>query len=86
MNWEYQDLAAYDVKRYGLLLDGEDVVAGTVNFNEPRLGTAVGVIKYGQGKIIFSTLDLKYLNSDSGGADVVKKVLCNFINYAANQR
>ena len=85
MNWEYQDVAAYDSRRYGLILDGEEVVAGTVNFNEPRLGTAVGVVDYGRGKIVLSTLDMKFLNTDSPGADVVRKILCNYIEFAGGR-
>ena len=85
MNWEYQDVAAYDSKRYGLLLDDEEVVAGTVNFNEPRLGTAVGVVNCGRGRIVLSTLDMKSLNTDSPGSDVVRKILCNYIEFAGSK-
>ena len=49
MNWEYQEIIPNWIKRQGLLLDGEEVVAGTVNYNEPRLGTAVGIVEPRQG-------------------------------------
>ena len=82
MNWEYQDIVNYGAKRFGLLLEGEEVIAGTVNYNEPRLGTAVGVVNYGKGKIVLSTLDMSALNSDGGGSDVVRKIMCNYIKFA----
>ncbi|MCX6344714.1 MAG: PA14 domain-containing protein [Armatimonadetes bacterium] len=87
MNWEYQEIIPYWIKRYGLLLDGEEVIAGTVNYNEPRLGTAVGIVNYGKGKIILSTLDMSALNSDgNGGADVVRKIMCNYIEFAGGKQ
>jgi len=84
MNWEYQEIIPYWIPRYGLMLEDEEVIAGTVNYNEPRLGTAVGIVKYGKGKIVFSTLDMRALNSNGGGADVVRKIMCNYIEFVGN--
>jgi hypothetical protein len=48
-----------------------------------KLGTAVGVIPSGQGKIIVSTLDIcSHLNDLPGPADVARKLLCNYIQFA----
>jgi hypothetical protein len=85
MNWEYQDIVNYETLRYGLLLDGEEAVVGTVNANEPRLGSAVAVVNYGKGKVVLSTLDLRALDSNSPGADVVRKLVCNYIEYAGTR-
>lgn len=82
MNWEYQDLVNYETLRYGLMLKGEETVVCTVNYNEPRIGTAVGIVNYGKGKILLSTLDLRSLDTDSPGADVVRKVFCNCLEFA----
>ena len=83
MNWEYQDLVSYGARRYGLMLEGEEAIVGTVNANEPRVGTAVAVINYGKGKIVLSTLDIaRFLNTASGGGQVVGKLLCNYLEYA----
>jgi hypothetical protein len=83
MNWEYEDLVSYGARRYGLVMDGEEAVVGTVNTNEPRVGTAVGVVPYGKGKIVFSTLDIvRFLNAPTAAAHVARKLLCNFVQYA----
>jgi len=82
MNWEYQDLANYETLRYGLMLKNEEAVVCTVNYNEPRIGTAVGIISYGKGKILLSTLDLRSLDTNSPGADVVRKLFFNYLDFA----
>ena len=46
------------------------------------LGTAVGVIPCGKGKIVVSTLDIAgELNSSDTSACVARKLLCNFIAF-----
>jgi hypothetical protein len=85
MNWEYQDLVNYQTLRYGLMLQGEEAVACTVNYNEPRIGTAVGIVNYGKGKIVLSTLDLHALDTDSPGADVARKLFCNYLEVAGTR-
>lgn len=84
MNWEYQALVHYGARRYGLMLDGEEAIAGTVNAHEPRVGTAVCVLRYGKGKIVLSTLDIAHgLDAQSSGAHVARKLLCNYIEYCS---
>ena len=49
------------------------------------LGTTVGVIPSGKGKIVVSMLDIcSHLNDPSGPADVARKLLCNCITYGAS--
>ena len=87
MNWEYQDIAHYGARRYGFILDGEEAVVGTVNAHEPRVGTAVAVYNYGKGKIVISTLDIaRFLNAQSSGVHVTRKILCNYFEYCAGSR
>jgi hypothetical protein len=84
MNWEYQELVNYRVKRFGLLLDGEEAVVGSVSDHQHRVSTAVAVVPHGKGRFVLSTLDLAASVADSSGAaDVTRKLLCNYIAFAA---
>ena len=98
MNWEYQDVARYDVKlnsdglynkdfeskRYGLLLEGEEVAALCTDGHKFKVASTVSVLSHGKGKIVLSCLNLyPSLVSDSKSANTVKKILCNYIDYAA---
>ena len=83
MNWPYQAVVRNGKTRSGLLLEGEELVAGAWHSYPMELGTAVGVIPCGKGKIIVSTLDIaSQLNSADTSADVARKLLCNFIDYS----
>ena len=82
MDWPYQAVVSDGKTRSGLLLEGEELVAGAWHCYPMKLGTAVGVIPYGKGKIIVSTLNIPdQLNSPEPSASVAKKLLCNFISY-----
>lgn len=82
MNWPYQAVVSDGKTRSGLLLDGEDLVAGAWHCYPMDLGTAVGVIPCGKGKIVVSTLNITdELNSRETSACVAKKLLCNFIAF-----
>ena len=97
MNWEYQDIAKYEVKinaqsefkkdyeskRYGLLLEGEEVAGFCTDGHKHKVASTVSVVRYGKGKIVLSCLNLyPYLSDDSKSANSVKKILCNYIEYA----
>jgi hypothetical protein len=83
MGWPYQAVVRNGKTRSGLLIDGEELVAGAWHSYPMNLGTAVGIIPYGKGKIIVSTLDIaSQLNSNDTSADVARKLLCNFVSYA----
>ena len=59
------------------------LVAGVYRSHGFNLGTAVGIIPCGKGKILFSTLDIMpNLNLTSGSSDVAKKLIYNFIEYS----
>jgi hypothetical protein len=84
MDWPYQALVRNGNERSGLLLEGEELVAGAWHAhleNAPqRLGTAVGVIPYGKGRIVFSTLALtENLNSPEAPARVAQRLFLNFL-------
>ncbi len=92
MDWPYQAVVKDGLNRSGLLLEGDDLAAGAFHAHTPlatppapiNLGTAVGVVRCGKGKIVVSTLDITgNLTAGEGPADVARKLLCNYIEYAA---
>jgi beta-galactosidase len=94
MDWPYQAVVRDGTNRSGLLLEGDDLAAGAFHAHTPlsappapiSLGTAVGVIRCGKGRIIVSTLDIAgNLAAPEGPADVARKLLCNYIEYATTQ-
>ena len=86
MNWEYQTFVRYkDHTSFGFQLTGENPVVTDWNSGDSRVCTAVGIIPYGKGKILFSTIPITpSLSLTINIADVPKKVLCNYIAWAAN--
>lgn len=83
MNWEYQKLVQRGRNRYGLRVEGEDLVAGCYQSTPFELGTAVGLVPCGKGRILFSTLAVcANLASRDPAAEVARKVLCNYLEYA----
>jgi len=83
MSWPYQAVVRNGRSRTGLRLAGEELVAGAWHSYPMELGTAVGIVRCGKGKIIVSTLDIaSQLNSTDTSAEVARKLLCNFIDYA----
>ena len=86
MSWPYQAVVRNGRSRTGLRLEGEELAAGAWHSYPMELGTAVGIIPCGKGKIIVSTLDIAgQLNSADTSVDVARKLLCNFIDYANGQ-
>lgn len=82
MNWPYQAVVQNGAERFGLEMEGEELVAGAYHCYPMKIGTAVGIIPCGKGKIIFSTLDIcGNLASKESTANVARKLLCNFIEY-----
>ena len=87
MNWEYQRLVVYDEpKHFGLYeMQGEEPVVSLVGSPFHQITTSVGVLPYGKGKIVFSSLDLlPNLSLDSKPANVPKKILCNYLKWATD--
>ncbi len=86
MNWPYEALVHNGNERLGLEMEGEELVVGNYHSYPQKLGTSVGVVDFGKGKIIFSTLDLfDNLESLESTAAVAKKILCNYIIHAASK-
>ena len=88
LNWPYQSvLRQVRGHRYGFDLSGVETVAGVYNTYPMHLGTAVGIVPCGKGKIIFSTLAIKPALADSSGpAEVARKMLVNYLQYAAKNK
>lgn len=82
MNWPYQQVVRDGEHRYGFRLHGENMIVGSYKNSPFELGTAVGEIPYGKGKVLFSTLDIiDNLDNPSGPAQVARKLFANYINY-----
>lgn len=82
LNWPYQAVVREGDNRMGLLIDGEELIVGSYKSAPFEVGTAVGIIPCGKGKIIFSTLDIvNNLDDKSGPAEVARKIVCNYIDY-----
>lgn len=85
MNWEYQRLVVYDgPSHFGLYdMQGEEAVVSLVGGASHLVSTSVGIIPYGKGKIVFSSLDLAAnLASEEKAAAVPKKIYCNYLKWA----
>ncbi|MDF7798588.1 PA14 domain-containing protein [Pontiellaceae bacterium B1224] len=83
LNWPYQRLVKNGRSRYVLDLEGEELVAGAWQSMGCRLGTAVGVVPAGEGKIILSTLEIcPALNEPAGPSDIARKLLVNYLEAA----
>lgn len=71
LNWPYQVVVKNGDRRFGFRMQGEELVVGSYRSTPFELGTAVGVIPCGKGKIIFSSLDIAdNLSDPSGPAEV----------------
>jgi len=82
MDWPYQAVVRNGKTRSGLLLEGEELVAGCWHCYPMNLGTAVGIIPCGKGKIIVNTLDIaSQLTATDTSAEVARKLLCNFVEW-----
>ena len=78
LNWPYQ--AVVDDHRIGFKIEGEELVAGCWQSTGCQLGTAVGIIPYGKGRIIFSTLNIvPKLHQADPPSLVARKLLTNYI-------
>jgi hypothetical protein len=84
MDWPYEKVIQAGRSRYFMKMEGEELVAGGYHTFRPRgFGTAVGVIPFGKGKIVVSSLDVvSNLSSQEGPAEVARKLLCNYIEFA----
>ncbi|MFP5039821.1 sugar-binding domain-containing protein [Parasediminibacterium sp. JCM 36343] len=83
LNWPYEAVVHNGNERLGFEMEGEELVAGSYHCYPQKLGTSVGIINCGKGKIIFSTLDIcGNLQSPESTSAVAKKLLCNYIDFA----
>ena len=83
LNWPYQAVVRDGNQRFGFRIKGEELVAGAYGSTPFELGTCVGILPCGKGKIIFSTLDIvNNLSDPSGPAEVARKLICNYIKYS----
>ncbi len=84
MNWPYQRVVRAGATWTGLRLEGEQFVTGAYESWPMALGTAIGVIRCGKGKVVVSTLDVcGALDDTDSTAEVARKMLCNYIRFAS---
>jgi hypothetical protein len=87
LDWQYQQVVPQPgPNRIGLNIEGEELIVGAYNTWPFHLGTSVGVAKAGKGRVLFSTLRIAdQLSGDDSVSGVAKRLLLNFINYAAKK-
>ena len=83
LNWPYQAVVRNGVDRTGFLVEGEELVVGAYHTYPMKLGTVVGIVSVGKGKVLFSTLDIydNVIDDTNSSALVAKKLLLNMIDY-----
>ena len=87
MNWQYQLFTRYFGPRHrSFVMTGEQAVIASVSDHQYKVGTAVGIIPYGKGEVLFSTLDIPvHLRSDSPVAHTAKLLFSNFLNWGGGK-
>jgi hypothetical protein len=88
MNWEYQRLVVYDGPLHFGLYDmkGEEAIVSLVGGPNRLVSTSVGIIPYGEGKVMFSSLDLMpNLMLDKKAASVPRKIYTNYLKWAGGR-
>ena len=89
MNWPYQQVVRGTHGRYGMEMEGEELIAGCYNTaaGKTMLGTAVGIVPCGKGAVLLSSLEIaSRLNEPSGPADVARKIFCNDLEWASRSK
>lgn len=80
MGWPYQALVRDGDSRLGFELEGDNMIVGSYRSWPFHLGSALGELQYGKGKIIYNTLDIErnLLNEDSS-ASVARRLFYNLL-------
>ncbi|MGQ0553550.1 MAG: PA14 domain-containing protein [Planctomycetota bacterium] len=82
----WQELVHYGTERFGLRLGGEEAVIGCWSDHQYEPATALGIVEAGEGRLLFSTLDLlNSLNGPPGPADLTRKLFVNCLSWAAQR-
>ncbi|MBK8042410.1 MAG: hypothetical protein KBG02_00075 [Haliscomenobacter sp.] len=85
-NWEWQRLAGYNLKRYGLRLEGDIVLAGVYSDHRREMYSALSIIPVGRGNIILSTFDLHGgIQPQKPSSAVAKRLLLNYLLFAQQE-
>ena len=63
-------------------MDGEEALVGIVGVPLRGIATSVGIVPYGKGRIVFSSLDLApNLASDDKSAVTPKRIFANILHW-----
>lgn len=85
MGWPYQEVVRNGDHRTGFIIDSGEMVAGSYRSWPFHLGSAVGILPCGKGRIIYSTLNIvNALDNSSGASEVARKLFCNFVEESSN--
>ncbi len=81
MNWEHQlYVRCNGADRTGFIMKGEEAIVASVANHQHFMATSVGIIPYGRGRIVFSTLDmLDTLVSSEKVSHGPKLIITNYI-------
>lgn len=80
MGWPYQALVHDGDRRLGFDLEGDNMIVGSYRSWPFHLGSALGELQFGNGKIIYNTLDIEnnLLNPDTS-ASVARRLFYNLL-------
>ena len=82
LNWPFQAIIRSGNDRMGLIMEGEELIVGAYHSYPMALGTAMGIVKIGNGEVLFSTLDIYNNIIEQNPASLVaKKLIFNMIDY-----
>lgn len=85
MNWEYQQICMSwqpNSHRFGMVLTGDDAAVGCYQSNDPRMGTVLGSVPHGKGRIILTTIPLlPKLNNGDPAVAIAKRLFVNCLVY-----
>ena len=82
MNWEYQSITTYGKnKHWGLYdIEGEEPIVSLVGYPLDGIATSVGIVRYGKGKILFSSLEIvENLVKTNPQSNIAKKIFTNIL-------
>lgn len=86
LDWPFQSVVHNGEERLGLLVEGEELAAAAYHSFPMKLGTAVGILPFGRGCVIFSTLDIvDNLQPGTGPSEMAKHLLVNYLAVASER-
>ncbi len=86
LGWPYEAVVQTGRCRYVLKLSGVEPAAAAWQSQPFAFGTAAAVVPCGKGNIVVSTFDIcSNLGLETGPAQVARKLLCNYLQFATSK-